>query len=125
MERLTMVMMPQGERTRVLAMRGTKEVLRAELGPAAQVHRLAAPLLLEGLSLWEQMPVSVVLCVDERGGSSPLIRSLCADGYRLGDSTLCYQVQVVVGGRGAGQPLGGVGEFRSLRRLCLGGARWP
>jgi hypothetical protein len=124
MERLKVILAPQEHSTRVLAMRGPNEVLRAVLGSPHQVHRLAAPLLLEGLSLWYQSPLSVVLSVGESGASSTLTQSLCADGYRLGDSTLCYSVEVVRPGRRAGRSLRGPGEFGALRRLCQGGEPW-
>lgn len=118
MERLQVVIAPKQEFTEVLAMAGSDEVLRARLGAPTAVHRLAAPLLLEGLSLWHQCPLSVVLSVPESGESSPLSLSL-SDGFRFGDSTMCYAVEVRGPGPRRGQRLGGQGDFRALRRLCL------
>ncbi len=123
MDRLKVVLAPKVESTQVLAMWGQNEVLRAVLGSPHQVHRLAAPLLLEGLSLWYQSPLSVVLSVGEKGDSSALTRSL-SDGFRIGDSTLCYQVDVVGALRRRGRTLGGLGDFTALRRLCQGGEPW-
>lgn len=120
MDRLQVVIAPQQDYTEVLAMSGPDEVLRARLGPPSQVHRLAAPLLLEGLSLWHQIPLSVVLSVPESGASSPLTLSL-SDGFRFGDSTLCYAVDVFAPPRRRGRRLGGPGDFGALRRLCQGG----
>jgi len=63
------------EVTRLVVMReaqGAREVLRARLGPPSQVHRLAAPLLLESLALWYQQPVRVVLCAESDAISSAL-----------------------------------------------------
>jgi hypothetical protein len=124
MDRLKVVVAPRRESTQILAMWGPDEVLRAVLGPPHQVHRLAAPQLLEGLSLWYQSPLCVVLSVDESGDSSALTQSL-SDGRGIGQSTLCYQVAVVPdGGRRRGRALGGVGDFTSLRRLCQAGESW-
>ena len=119
MERLQVVIAPKQTHTDLLAMAGPTEVLRARLGSPALVHRMAAPLLLEGLSLWHQCPLSVVLSVPESGDSSPLIRSL-SDGFRFGDSTLHYVVDVLGQGRHRSERLAGPGDFRSLRRLCQG-----
>ena len=98
-----------------LAHRDSGGVLRARLGAPSLVHRLAAPLLLEGLSLWHQRPLSVVLSVPESGAESPLTLSL-SDGFRFGDSTLCYAVDVFGPVRRPGRRLGGPGDFRALRR---------
>jgi hypothetical protein len=122
MDRLHVVIAPHPNWTDVLAMSGPDEVLRARLGAPSQVHRLAAPLLLEGLSLWYQRPLSVVLSVPESGASSPLTLSL-SDGFRFGDSTMCYAVDVCGPGRRRSQRLGGPGDFRALRRLCQAGER--
>lgn len=119
MDRLHVVIAPKKDCTEVLAMSGPDEVLRARLGAPSLVHRLAAPLLLEGLSLWHQRPLSVVLSVPESGDSSPLTRSL-SDGFRFGDSTLHYVVDVLGQGRHRSERLAGPGDFRSLRRLCQG-----
>ena len=123
MDRLHVVLAPQLNQTRMLAMWGPNEVLRAVLGSPHQVHRLAAPLLLEGLSLWYHRPLSVVLSVGEADASSALIQSL-PGGLRIGDSTLCYQVDVVGAGRRPGQVIPGLGDFRALRRLCQEGSSW-
>ena len=122
MDRLKVVIAPYKDFTEVLAMAGPDEVLRARLGAPCQVHRLAAPLLLEGLALWHQRPLSVVLSVPESGDSSPLTRSL-SDGLRLGDSTLCYAVDLLwpTPAHRRGRRLGGPGDFRALRRLCQAG----
>ena len=61
MERLQVVIAPKQTHTDLLAMAGPTEVLRARLGSPALVHRMVAPLLLEGLSLWHQCPISVVV----------------------------------------------------------------
>jgi len=104
------------EVTRLVAMReawGTREVLRARLGPPSQVHRWAAPLLLESLALWYQQPVRVVLSAESDAISSALQLS---DGFGFGYRTLHYEV---VWRRSRGAELrGGPDAFRALRRLC-------
>ena len=122
MDRLHVVIAPSQNWTDVLAMSGPNEVLRARLGPPSQVHRLAAPQLLEGLSLWYQCPLSVVLSVPESGASSPLTLSL-SDGFRFGDSTMSYVVDVCGPTSRRGLRLGGPGDFRALQKLCQQGAR--
>ena len=122
MGRIHVVIAPKKDCTEVLAMAGPDEVLRARLGPPSQVHRLAAPLLLEGLSLWHQLPLSVVLSVPVSGDSSALTQSL-SDGFRCGDSTLCYAVDLLPPARRRGLRLGGPFDAAALRRLCPGGVR--
>ena len=122
MNRLQVVIAPKKDFTDVLVMSGPDEVLRARLGPPSLVHRLAAPMLLEGLSLWHQCPLSVVLSVPDSGESSPLTLSL-SDGFRFGDSTLCYAVDVCGPARHRGLRLGAPFDHRALRRLCQGEVR--
>lgn len=117
MERIKVVLAPTQHFTQILAMQGPHEILRARLGPPSLVHRMAAPLLLEGLSLWYQSPLSVVLCVGSAADSSPLTRSL-SDPGGLGAHTLCYAVDLSTPGRRRGRMLGGPGDFRALSSLC-------
>ena len=101
------------EVTRLVAMRGAREVLRARLGPPSQVHRWAAPLLLESLALWYQQPVRVVLSAESEAISSGLQLS---DGFGFGCRTLHYDV---AWGRSRGAELqDGPAAFRALRRRC-------
>ena len=71
--------------------------------------------MLEGLSLWLQRPLSVVLCADAEETSSAL--GLC-DGFGIGRETLHYEVEVVDPRRRRG-----LGSFRDLRQLSLRGGR--
>lgn len=110
---ITVAIAVRYEETRLLAMRGPREVLRARLGPPSQVHRWAAPLLLESLALWYQRPVRVVLCAESDAISSALHLS---DGFGFGDRTLHYDVAWC---RSRGAELrGGPDAFRALRRRC-------
>jgi len=100
---------------------GRTEVMKAVLGPAAMSHPRAASTLLEGLSLWHQAPLSVVLSVNAEADSSGL--SLC-DGLGFGHKTLHYEVAVVLREghrRRRGHRLPGLGDFRQLRQLCFEG----
>jgi len=102
--------------TRLLASYGEAEILRAALPPPTPLHPRAAATLLEGLSLWYQRPVRVVLCADAQGVSSGL--GLC-DGLGFGARTVHYEVEVVDPTRRRRQ----LGSFRDLRQLALRGVR--
>lgn len=113
---ITVVMAPARESTRLLGMCGPDEILRAKLGPAAHVHRWAASTLLEGLALWYQEPLRVVLCAESEAIASPL---MLTDGLGLGDRTLHFEVEVV--DRRPlphAQRLRGIADFADLRPFC-------
>ena len=121
MSRLTITIAPEPERTRILMVCGQTEVLKAVLGPASTSHPRAAATLLEGLSLWHQTPLSVVLSVDAEAGSCGL--SLC-DALGFGHKTLHYDVAVALREhhpRRRMSRLAGLGDFRELRQLCFEG----
>ena len=108
---------PTRETTRLYLTIGDRELLRAVLpppGPCFQTR--SAPLLLEGLALWLQRPLSVVLCAVEGDDSSALGLS---DGFGFGHQTVNYDVEVV----DPAQRLRGLGSFADLRRLQLRGMR--
>jgi hypothetical protein len=107
---------PSSEVTRLYLGWGETELLRAALPPPGAQHPNAAPALLEGLSLWLQRPLSVVLCADAKETSSVL--GLC-DGFGIGRETLHYEVEVVDPRRRRH----GLGSFRDLRQLSLRGGR--
>lgn len=114
MEKLTAVIRPDLVRTRLLVTRGREEVLKALLAPGSQVHRRAAPTLLEGLSLWFQQPLGVMLAVDDVRAGAAL--GLC-DDFGFGERTVHYHVEVRQRASGPA-PVGlhGIGDFRELRR---------
>lgn len=112
MSRPRLICKPSSEATRLLLAWGETELLRATLPPPGAQHASAAPTLLEGLSLWLQRPLSVVLCADAEETSSAL--GLC-DGFGIGRETLHYDVEVVDPRR----PRRGLGSFRDLRQLGL------
>jgi len=117
MDRITLIIAPEPEQTKLLMLSGSNEVMRAMLGPARQTHPKAAATLLEGLALWYQQRLSVVLCVDGSPCTSSL--ELC-DGLGYGRNSLHYEVGVALRERQhRGVRLGGPGDFRALRRMCV------
>ena len=118
MDTFTLTIAPERERTRMLMMCGPHEVLRASLGSPMETHPRAASTLLEGLSLWYQRPLSVVLCVDTLSTSCGL--DLC-DALGFGRRTLHYEVGIAVREqRRRATRLGGPGNFHELRRFAVG-----
>lgn len=116
-----LVLHPRDHDTLILGLRGRDEILRAALGHPSQAHHRAAPMLLEALALWHQQPLRVVLSVDSDQTSSCLGLS---DGFGFGHRTLHYQVEVVERDEGCpAKRLGGVADFRGLRRLATGRSR--
>jgi hypothetical protein len=116
MIRPRMLIKPMREATRLLLTRGEDEILKAVLPSPTVAHDRAAPTLCEGLSLWLQQPLSIVLVADEQGVSSAL--RLC-DGFGFGVTTVHYEVEVVDPARRRR----GLGSFRDLRQLDLRGLR--
>lgn len=117
----TVVMIPSGTRTRVLLSHGPDELLRAILPPPSQLRwENGATRFLEGLSLWVDAKLHVVLSVDER--DSELCLGL-TDELGLGIRSVYFDVEVHERGRQRrrGQRIRGVGDFADLRQLCL---RW-
>ena len=122
MNPISVTIAPEATRVRLLAMAPQGEIMRAVLGPAARMHPRAAATLLEGLALWQQQPVSVVLYADVSGdGCAMGLLDALGGGVR----TLHYEVEVAL--RHAGRPrrLGGVGNFRDLRQLAFAGQVTP
>jgi hypothetical protein len=100
--------------TRVLVTLGADEVLKARLGPAAKIHRLAAPMLLEAVALWYQQRAFTVISADADAISSDLGLS---DGLGYGVDTVHYEVEWVdPRARHRGRRVRGLGDFRDVRR---------
>jgi hypothetical protein len=120
MEMITVVMAPEPLRTRMLALGAQKDVLKAVLPPLSGAHPRAAATVLEGLSLWTQQRLSVVLVVDEEARSSCATSVLC-DALGYGESSLHFEVGVAAhpGRRRRRRLIEGVGDFRDLRPLRL------
>jgi hypothetical protein len=119
MERITVTMQPLAGATRLLAMAGKDEVMRAILGPTTASHPRAAATLLEGLSLWHQQALSVVLCADVEVCSSA---TRMLDQLGFGTRTVHYDVEVAfLAQPRRGRRIQGFGNFGDLRQLCLEG----
>jgi hypothetical protein len=119
MERITVTMQPLADQTRLLVMAGKDEMLRAILGPTTASHPRAAATLLEGLALWHQQALSVVVCADVEACSSAT-RMLDALGF--GIRAVHYEVEVALLARGRrGRRIQGFGNFADLRQLAIEG----
>jgi len=114
MERKLVVMMvPTRSETRLLVTVGRDEVMKARLGPAEQMHRRAAPMLLEALALWYQQRVHAVISV---GADAPSSDLGLADGLGYGAETVHYEVAWVDPHAPRGRRVSGLGDFRDVRR---------
>jgi hypothetical protein len=119
MERLIVTMQPLPGETRLLVMEGRDERMRAILGPTTASHPRAAATLLEGLSLWHQQALSVVLCADVEASSSA---TRMYDALGFGAKTVHYDVELaLLGHLRRGRRVRGFGNFADLRQLCLEG----
>lgn len=119
MDRLVVTMHPLPHETRLLVMAGRHEVMRAILGPTTASHPRAAPTLMEGLALWHQQALSVVLCADAEACSSA---TRMIDDLGFGERTVHYEVEVALRAhRRRGRRIQGLGNFGDLRQLCLEG----
>ncbi|MBM4185619.1 MAG: hypothetical protein FJ207_15600 [Gemmatimonadetes bacterium] len=116
MDRITVTLAPEAERVRMLAAGREGEILRAVLGPAAAAHPRAAATLLEGLALWHQRTLSVVLCADDSDDGSAMG---LYDALGCGTRALHYEVGVALRGPRPRRSRGGLGDFRDLRQLSL------
>jgi hypothetical protein len=106
---------PTREHTDLLVTDGPHEVLKARLRTGASIHRCALRNLLEGLSLWFQQPLRVVLSAE----CNSMWESLgLTDGMGFGDSNLYYEVEVVPPDiqRRRGHRIRGLGSFSHARR---------
>ena len=116
-ESITVMIAPEADQVRLLATTPTRDLLMAILGPVRGAHPRAAATLLEGLSLWHQRRLSVVLSADDADDGSAL--GLCdALGY---GQPLHYEVGLAFPDRARGRRrrLRGLGSFRDMRELAL------
>jgi hypothetical protein len=117
--RLTVTLDPRAGQTRLLMMEGQDERMRAVLGPTTGAHPRAAETLLEGLALWHQQQLSVVVCADVWDGTSPL---RLEDALGFGVRNVHFEVEVALRQRGRrARRLAALGNFGDLRQLCLQG----
>lgn len=109
---------PTAAQTRLLVRNAGREVLRAVLPSPLLAHPRAASALLEGLSLWYQRRLSVVLCADDEAGSSSAL-GLCDEAFDLPAGNVFYEVGVAGLRARRRRRLGGPGDFRDLLRISL------
>jgi hypothetical protein len=98
---------------------GTDELLRAILPPPSAVHyQQAALAFMQGLSLWLDAKIHVVLSVDERETGFCLGLT---DEMGLGMHSVYFDVEVHdrLKRRRRGQRIRGIGDFADLRQLYL------
>jgi len=104
--------------TRMLVRVHDHDVLKAALMPPPSLHARALPTLLEALALWHQAPVRVVLCAAE---AASWCRLGLLDEMHTEIDTVHYTVEVRGYWRDPPQRIAGLGDFRDLRRLAIGG----
>ena len=120
MDAYKVMVVPSTKWTRVLLTLGPDELLRAILPPPSLVrHERAAPTLLQGLSMWLDTALPVVLSADDGDFG---FRLGLTDEMGLGTRSLYYHVAVAEPGRvrrRRGRRIAGVGDFTDLRQLRL------
>jgi hypothetical protein len=117
METYRVLIAPSAQWTRVLVNRGPDELLRAYLPCPREVrHERAVVTWLEGLALWLDTRLSVVLSVDVQATAYCLGLT---DEMGLGGHSLFHAVEVQERGvrRRRGQRIRGMGDFGELRAL--------
>ncbi len=124
MSRYTVMLSTSTSRTRLLLLDGQDELMRAAL-PSGQLlrQRRAAKTLLEGIALWLDAQVSVVLSADE---AEPSYYLDLVDELGMPTRSVYFDVRLVErAGRRQPRRLRGVSDFSDLRQLSLlaGGAR--
>jgi hypothetical protein len=119
MESYKVVLSPSAKWTRVVVSHGPDELLRAILPPPSQMrHEQSARVFLEGLALWFDTRLHVVLSVDAQDAGCCLGLT---DELGIGRCSIYYEVSVIERGtrRRRGARLRGVGDFADLRQLHL------
>jgi hypothetical protein len=117
--RYQVVIAPSATRTRVLVTEGSDELLRAVLPSPSQLrHERATITFLEGLALWLDAKLHVVLSVDAKEAGFCLGLT---DELGVGVRSLFFDVEVRDrrARRRPGRRIRGVGDFVDLRQLRL------
>ncbi len=106
---------PSRKQTEVLVTDGPHEVLKARIPASVEPHPSALRTVLEGLSLWYQQPLRVVLSAD---GTSIWESLGLTDALGCGCMTLYYTVEVVPPRvQRKARRIQGLGSFRQARRV--------
>ena len=120
MDSYRLLLSPSSKWTKVLLTHGPDELLKALLPAPSQVrHERAAITLIEGLSLWLDTALPVVLSVDAKDACFCLGLT---DELGVGTRSVYCRVEVTAredGRRRPGIRIPGVGDFRDLRQLRL------
>ena len=117
--RYQVVIAPSATRTRVLVTEDSDELLRAVLpSPSRLRHERATTTFLEGLALWLDAKLHVVLSVDAKEAGFCLGLT---DEMGVGVRSLFFDVEVRDRRvrRRPGRRIRGVGDFADLRQLRL------
>jgi hypothetical protein len=115
----TVVVIPSAARTRVLFTEGPDELLRAILPSPSQLHHERAVIaFLEGLALWVNAKLHVVLSVDAK------VAGCClglTDELGVGVRSMFFDVEVRDrrARKRRGQRIRGIGDFADVRQLRL------
>jgi hypothetical protein len=116
MDRIRATITEREGQTRLLVQHGQSDLMIAKLGPLGNAHRYALRSLIEGIAMWFQEQVHVVLCVDEELSFDHEL----VDELGGGVETLHFNVEVVpvqsTPGRHRGGRLRGLGDFSTERR---------
>ena len=115
----TAVIVPTTMQTSVLVSHGPHVLVRALLpAPSRARHERAATTFLEGLSLWLDTKLRVVLCVDARAAGFCLGLT---DEMGRGIRSVFYEVEVRAPGahHRCEQRIRGSGDFAELRQQCM------
>ena len=117
--RYQVVIVPSATRTRVLVTEGSDELLRAVLPSPSRVrHERATTTFLEGLALWLDAKLHVVLSVDAKEAGFCLGLT---DEMGVGVRSVFFDVEVRDRRfrRSPGRRIRGIGDFADLRQLRL------
>jgi hypothetical protein len=118
MDAYRVVLSPSSRWTRVLVTHGSDELLRAVMpAPSSVRHERAAATFIEGLALWLDTTLPVVLCVAAED------RGFCLGEMGLGHRSVFYRVEVQERGarRRRGSRIRGVADFSDIRQICMEG----
>lgn len=119
MIRPTAILKTSPRSTRMLVRIHDDDVLKASLlPPSVPPHPRALPTLLEAMALWHQAPVRVVLSAAE---AASWCRLGLLDDLWASVDTVHYTVELRHPDPERRQRIDGLGEFRDLRQLALGG----
>ena len=122
MHRYIVTISTKGPQTRVLLTSGPDELMRSNLPPASCVYyERAVSTFLEGLSMWLDHKLHVVLSVDARDASYCLGLT---DNLGIGEQHVFFDVEVRMhkSSRKQGSRIRGLGDFSDMRQMLLLGS---